>query len=173
MRLLPARVLHVLEPIRIIFECVEISSLFLAIPGLECRKVGLGGAGLLGSLTAAKGQITSVPRETVTWQISLSSHMLGTGANEEGRMGQILAPSQMLAHNWSALTLSLITRFLLPKVAGWILRTQRCAWPFLGLDTVSWPVKLTVSEIQLGMVVLCPRLLRHMVHSLEVTDRAI
>lgn len=36
-----------------------------------------------------------------------------------------------------------------------------------------WPDKLTGWETQLGLVVLCPRLLQHMVHSLGVTDGAI
>lgn len=39
-------------------------------------------------------------------------------------------------------SLSLVTPFLLPKLACWISRTQSCVWPFLELDAVIWPDKL-------------------------------
>lgn len=52
-----------------------------------------------------KGQIISMLKETVTWPIFLSYPVLGTGANDERGIGQTSVSSQMLAHQWSALSL--------------------------------------------------------------------
>lgn len=98
-----------LKPTRIILEWIKILSLSLEIPGSERRKGrrGRGGSGaVLSSFPSAmKGQIISMLKETVTWPISLSYPVLGTGANDERGIGQTSASSQMLAHQWSALSL--------------------------------------------------------------------